>query len=80
MKYLLQHNNEAERKDEWVTQRRIGVPSLTDNPHLRYTWLSAEDAEQQRPLYEAALKCQLKVVSDAPTCRLEEESEKFKAY
>jgi hypothetical protein len=79
MKYALGFFDSATREYVWATQRQIGVPSLTGNIHLRYTWLSEEDAERQRPLYEAALNCPLEVVSDAPDCRLEEESETFKA-
>lgn len=85
MKYLLQYYNQAERKDEWVTQRRLGVPSLTDNRHLCYTWPTAEAAEQQRPLYEAALKCPLEVVPQPPPDwqigdQEDEASEKYQAW
>jgi hypothetical protein len=84
MKHALRLFDSTTRKYLWVTQRRIGVPSLTDNIHLRYTWPSAEAAEQQRPLYESALKCQLEVEPAIPQWQIDqqedEESEKFQNW
>lgn len=59
MKHVLQT---TEAPPRWTTQLRIGVPSLTSNPNLRYTYETAAHAENQRPLYERALGVPLTAV------------------
>jgi hypothetical protein len=66
MKYVLECTSYALSPPCWATQLRIGVPSLTHNPNLRYTYETAEHAENQRPLYEQALNVTLIVVPVPP--------------
>jgi hypothetical protein len=62
MKYVLECTAFALSPPCWATQRTIGVPSITHNERLRYTWDSPGAAESQRPLYEAALNYTFQVV------------------
>ena len=45
----------------WATCRQPGLPSLTDNPQLRYTYDEKEQAEVQRIRFQRALNVPLQV-------------------